>query len=375
MKEKKKVEKQTTGGDGSLFDSVPGLENKNVSIASGPYAEDLPVAGMTIGEVRRRFKDRFDIDDAAQTILNGNPVKDDVVLKAGEALMFVHHVGEKGAKGNEVILRDTRAYATTDEDVTLSLDIVKLGERMGPLPSTGELVIPLGVRSILSRGAVTLWIWEKPPHIATLRWISANSPVPYGGGVKYRNVHIALPYLIIVSVFVRDGQGLPNLTLRDECFFRTSPLKSLDDELLFPALLNCSRWPQHDAMNHPLSWICTQFLKRNERLESDDPGERFQAGFEAVRYCLLETGFNLSSEHHEGNSWYGASKKVDPRIATVEQWEKETKKDPLFILEVPWLKAKHTVRQLADRIFTQHAQTDGQVRTAADVARLIAHAS
>jgi hypothetical protein len=95
------------------------------------------------------------------------------------------------------------------------------------------------------------------------------------------------------------------------------------------------------------------------------------ASFDALRRCLLESGFNLSSEHHESSSWFTASRKADPRINTVEAWEAATAQDPLFVLEVPWLKTHHSVRQVAERIFTQQQARARAVRTAAALARII----
>jgi glutamyl/glutaminyl-tRNA synthetase len=86
-------------GSGSIFDGVPGLPpSQMVNVSSGPYAEELPVAGTTVGEVRRKCSDRFDIDAKAQAIINGKDAGEDVVLKAGESLMFVRRAGEKGAQ-------------------------------------------------------------------------------------------------------------------------------------------------------------------------------------------------------------------------------------------------------------------------------------
>jgi hypothetical protein len=145
----------------------------------------------------------------------------------------------------------------------------------------------------------------------------------------------------------------------------------MDDELCYPGLLNCSKFGNPPPKNAPLSWICTQYLKQTNKMTSRNPEDRFQASFEAVRYCLLETSFNLSSEHYEANSWYGESKKIDPRIKTIEAWEENTKKDPLFVLDVPWIKTGHSVQKLADRIFGQYAGGAGTVKTADDIARII----
>ena len=185
-------------------------------------------------------------------------------------------------------------------------------------------------------------------------------------------MRIALPYLLIAAVFVRNSNGHPSIMGKDECFFRTGPLKSLDDELCYPGLLNCSLWHGgDDCMTHPLSWICTQHLKQNKKMGSKDPGDRFQGGFEAVRYCLLETSFNLSSEHNEGNSWFSKSKLIDKRIATVDKWQENTKKDPLFVLDVPWIKSGYSVRRFAERIFQQQSVGAGGVKSAADLGRII----
>lgn len=371
MKEKKHEDQKPAGGgdDQSIFNVEPEPENKNVSVSSGPYLEVLPVAGMAVKDIRRKFKDRFDIDDESQAIIDGNDAREDTVLKAGEALMFVRHAGEKGASNNDIVIRDQTAIATSPEGEVSRMPLTTLMERITPRMDTGACILPTGIKAVLSRGEATIWVWEQAPTIQKFSWIASDSPRPYGAGAKYRNVRIGLPYLVIFGVFARDNAGMPALVRSDECFFRTEPLSKMSDELLFPALLNCSKFG--DASNRPLSWICTQHLKPNKDMASSDPADRFRGGFEAVRYCLLETSFNLSSEHHEGNSWYGASKKIDKRIATIEAWEEATKKDPLFVLDVPWIKTKHSVAQVAERIFNRLGAADTAVKSSDDLARII----
>lgn len=370
MKEKKKTEKQIDSGSGdSIFDALPptAADNKMVSVSCGPYAEDLPVSGSSVSEVRQKFKDRFDIDDQAQAVINGKQVGEEVILKTGENLAFIQHAGEKGAR---VVLEDDEASAGDKK-----MKLADLLPKLGPGISTSPVILPSGVKCVLSQGPLTVWVWEKPPHIARLSWIRGDSPSPYGRGTTYRHVRIALPYLIIFAVFFRDRYGLPAIANLDECFFRNAPLKSMNDELCYPGLLNCSKYPDAVRDQSPLSWICTQHLKQTLKMSSNDPGERFQAGFEAVRYCLLETSFNLSSEHHEGNSWYSASKAVDPRIATIENWEAETKKDPLFALTVPWIPTGYSVAGVTERQFKIHGAAGAKIKSADDVARIIRKAS
>jgi hypothetical protein len=83
-----------SGGAGLFDDAVP--EDPTVTVSSGPYLEQLPVGNSTVGEIRRRFADRFDIDPQAQAVLDGQPVDDQTTVRPGQALMFTRRAGEKG---------------------------------------------------------------------------------------------------------------------------------------------------------------------------------------------------------------------------------------------------------------------------------------
>jgi hypothetical protein len=176
-------------------------------------------------------------------------------------------------------------------------------------------------------------------------------------------VRIGLPYLVTLAVF--DGAVL---TDANECFFRTAPIGSEDDALCYPALLNCSRF--HVPDGHPLSWICTQKLDR-ATIAADDPNVQMRSGLKALMHCLLESGFNESSEHHEAASWFSESRRVDPRIATVEAWQEATAADPLFVLEVPWLPTGLTIRQVVERSYRNLPGGGQTVESVGDLARII----
>lgn len=104
-KEKKPHESESGGGGGlgSPFDEKP---PGGVTVSVGPYVENLPIAGRSVGEVRKRFKTRMDIDDRSQAIADGTEVGADYVLKEGQTLIFIHKSGEKGAvkKAVEAVL-------------------------------------------------------------------------------------------------------------------------------------------------------------------------------------------------------------------------------------------------------------------------------
>ena len=84
------------GGLGNIFaehNEPAGL----VTVSVGPYFERLPLGNRTVGEIRNRFRQRFDIDQRSQALLDGHEVGDDTVVRTGQVLMFVHKTGEKGA--------------------------------------------------------------------------------------------------------------------------------------------------------------------------------------------------------------------------------------------------------------------------------------
>lgn len=89
------TQRQTGGGGAGLFDNS-GSSPALVTVSSGPFLEQLPVGNFSVGEIRRRFADRFDIDPQAQAVLNGQAVDDQVVVQPGQALMFTRRAGEKG---------------------------------------------------------------------------------------------------------------------------------------------------------------------------------------------------------------------------------------------------------------------------------------
>jgi hypothetical protein len=280
------------------------------------------------------------------------------------ALLQARHRPEQ-----KVTIEGTSAQVVSPEGTTGSIelvDLIRCLDRQGM--STGRVVLPDGVKAVLSSGSLTIWVHQTPPRVHNLKWIAADSPVPFGKGAKYRSVRIALPYLIVLAVFAPREQPQV-ISDANECFFRTDPLTSLDDPLLYPALLNCSKFAM--AEGHPLAWICTQHLNRRALLQEKDENRRMHKGLGLILQCLLGTGFNHSSEFHEGTSWYTESSSVDPRIATIEAWEEATRQNSLFAQEVPWLPTGLTAMEVIQRIFRNHHVDQPAIRTAGDLARII----
>ena len=210
--------------------------------------------------------------------------------------------------------------------------------------SSRRVVLPDGVKYLDSKGHTTIWVHETPPRVYGFKWIAEDSPARFGPEAVYREVRIALPYVIVLAAF--EGEML---SPQNECFFRTAPLEDEGDELFYPALLNCSKFTPPEG--RPLSWICTAKVGPEAYPRCRNSNQRMRAGFRALMRCLLETGFNYSSEDHEGSSWFTESTRCDPRVSSVARWEEETKKEKLFVLDVPWLKTGLSLRQVIDRMY------------------------
>lgn len=60
--------------------------------------EEVPVSGMTLGEIRHRLADRFGIEPSSTIHVDGESVNDeDRVVRTGEHVEFLRQAGEKGS--------------------------------------------------------------------------------------------------------------------------------------------------------------------------------------------------------------------------------------------------------------------------------------
>lgn len=272
----------------------------------------------------------------------------------------------------EIHITDTEVRAVSPEGISATMALPQFLKELNPRRmDTGGMVLPDGVKCVLGRGRTAIWVYQQCPRVCNLQWIAADSPTPYGALAKYRTVRIALPYVILLLPFSPGPDDLPALQPRCECFFRNMPLESIDDELLFPAMLNCSKF--RTEAGHPLSWLCTQHVKFEPLAALKPLQRRMRVSLVEILRCLFETSFNYSSEKHEGASWYTETLRTckDPRIATVEKWEEATKQDPLFVLSVQWLKTGRSLKAIADRIFDIGHETSTEIASLQDLSRIV----
>jgi hypothetical protein len=282
------------------------------------------------------------------------------------------------APAGRVTIEGDLVRAILPEGSEASMKLEELFERASPgVPDSASVILPDGVKCSLPTPNGCILVHQTPPRVYSFHWIAADSDAEYGPEASYRQVRLALPYLIVLAIFERARGGIPRLSQRNECFFLSQPLdrRGLDTQLCYPALLNCSKFPDHPQ--HPVAWICTQNLPYRELSQLPTLEQSLRVGLEALLRHLLESGFNRSSEHHELNSWFSetVAAGVDPRVANVEAWERATAADPLFVLDVPWLPTGMSLQAVAERIAAVGHPAARRPETAEDVVRIIENAS
>lgn len=206
-------------------------------------------------------------------------------------------------------------------------------------PRCWGLVPPeLYIRGIYEKNGLTVFLIEEQPGLRTLRWLCADSPKDFGEGATYRDVSIALPYVYFFVTVDANGR----LGGYNSVYFRNERLRSLSDPLCEPHLYNCSVDPRNMPGLH--CWICTQFVDQREVKDEQSP-------FDLVNNFIMyfwSSGFNASSEHHEGNSFWGKNREAiaNKWVRSIEAWERASKDNPSFAVTVPWVSAQRTARDI-----------------------------
>ena len=294
-RERSSAPSELTPAEGLGNPFAMGNDGGTVTVDYGVYHEQLPLVGRTVGEIRRIAGPRYDIDPHAPAMVNAQFVGDATVVHTGQTVKFLRHSGEKGQDEappfQELLLQGTAGSLirqalgvsrpvrrTAAPKITIEGDVVTTTSpeghsatmrletllahfgREGPSNRDSRaLMLPDGVKWMMSCAGYTIFVHQTPPAVHNLKWIAADSPAKHGPGTTYRQVKIALPYLIVFAFFEPRRNGGLTLGDRNECFFRTEPLRSPDDRLCYPALLNCSKF---GSPVKPFSWICSQHLAR-----------------------------------------------------------------------------------------------------------------
>jgi hypothetical protein len=181
--------------------------------------------------------------------------------------------------------------------------------------------IPAGTRFIQRRGDRVVLAVEEPPGVRTVRWVTTDSLIRMGPEASYRTARLSFPFLVLVAALDRGA-----LSRYLQCFYRCAPLRTLEDSLLYPNILNVR------AKDGLPCWLCLKLPNDLSRLSWEE-----KVG--TIRSHLWGQAFNDSA----GTVYWETMREIDPRVATVDVWEQATAEDPFFTLTVPWRAVGRTV--------------------------------
>lgn len=278
-------------------------------------------------------------------------------------------------KTDELQIQDNQVIVTSPEGARVRIPLPELLKLLTARKvNTGSLVLPNGIRSVMSKGDWSLFVYEMAPQVARVKWIAPNSGADFGPGTEYRDYQQSWPYIILMILWGPAMRGFSR-TLHGSCevFWRQRPLVSIEeDKLDYPCLLNASKFHAAEANSRPLSWLCTQHIPRDYLRERDEC-RRFRGALRALLQVLVGMAFNRSSEHHEERSWYTEYNRrgCDKRFSSPETWQKATRDDPYWSLKAPLISTDLTVMEVAERMFRIHGMTESEIETGSDLARLI----
>ena len=214
--------------------------------------------------------------------------------------------------------------------------------------------LPDGVRFVHQRGIATVVVLELFPQVREVRWISNQSPQPFGPKTQYQPATLAFPYIVIFVLFQAGC-----LTGFQQLFYRAEAISSENDALCFPNLLNVSEGYGQKC------WLCLANMTDVSQLPWNKKVHRVLEHF-------WEAGFNKSSEYHEKNSYWqkATAARLDPRLNSVESWQAATEEDPLFMLKVKWKPAGLTVGQVVESMLAAGYGT-AAIKSSSDLITLI----
>lgn len=337
-----------TGGSGGTTVKAPTIKPKvatGVTVVHGPIMETYDLSGVTVTDAVDMLKGPLGFDPNVNPLVNGEEADGGLVLSDGDTLEFVRGAGEKG---NKIIVDKVHStYQRVDGSTAWKVSNRRLVTRLfgGQREKPGELLHPFTRLHERLQGGRELTVLELPPHCRTVRWVSGSHDRQGGDGsqpdgdqptgTKYESRFLSFPWIVII--YTTDG---PSFTQAQELFYRNEPMRPGDTELLHSNMCNVARGHGWKA------WLCFQ----NIRPTGDT---QYVLANDAIHHTL-DASFNRSSEIHEGNSgWNRKMRALDPRVASLSLWEKASKREPGFILKVPWPSAGTSIGEELNAFRTQ----------------------
>jgi hypothetical protein len=175
-------------------------------------------------------------------------------------------------------------------------------------------------------------IVEKPPATRRIRFAARTRKS--GDEAPEQFFDLAFPYVVFAFFFLeRTFEEM-------KIYYRPAPLSSIKDPLYLCNLFNVQLSRGHRAHDR----ACLRPKPDVRELPLYEQVERLVSHF-------WNSEFNLDIED-SGFAFYAAR---HPRLASLEEWEKASRSDPLFVLGFPWETADVSLLQLIDSLINMRS--------------------
>jgi|CXWL01.1.fsa_nt_gi hypothetical protein len=177
--------------------------------------------------------------------------------------------------------------------------------QLSSVRGVGNEALPNGTRFFFTgTDGRRAYIIEQPPMVRTIMFGTKRHKD------SYKRYRLAFPFVIFLIVCAPDGTPA-----QLGVYFRNEPLQESTDELYLPALSNVGG----------SGIVC--FGYREDQVE----GMIFSQKVEFMLETFWGGGFNS-----DANACLVSAQLANPKIKTFDQWVRESKKDPRFILSLSW---------------------------------------
>jgi hypothetical protein len=234
-----------------------------------------------------------------------------------------------GEKGQVIRLEDEYAnlFETGEEKanqkskckVSVSDLMKECGKNQGEILAETP-VLPSGTRYYAKNGKNELVVIEQKPCVRSIRWsdMDLNS---YDSRFD-KKLNLAFPFVILEFHFY--GQSL----YKARCYYRNSPINSLDDELCQSNLQNVDAGGNAFCLHPLMSMDGSPLIDQVDNLISE----------------IWDGTFTANISH----SAFRHSRQIDSRISTIDAWAKYSRINPSFVLEIPWNKTGINIRKMKE---------------------------
>lgn len=192
-------------------------------------------------------------------------------------------------------------------------------------------ILPPGTVFYEKRGKAEVIVLEERPVTRLTHWEGEY----WEKDEPKEEFYLSFPY-VILAILISKGTIVSSPDIpAPAAFFRNQPVTSMKDSLCCTNLKNVGSEQGAGAQG----WLCIYPTRW-------DAKNVIEAA-EIVRENLWQSVFNNTMERFSDYSRYAKS-----TTGEVEEWEKKTKKNPLFVLNTKWHQEKTTVKTLVEKMFS-----------------------